>query len=249
MNDVWNTFPAQMGDHLAFISYNDSYKTVAPTDSRLFSLKIRLKIKNPTTGGMPTDEEFFALSTIDKTLEALLEEKGAVYVGPITVDGHRYFHYYVDFAEEVASETTAIVSKQTLYELQYAYEEDSEKKAYWQELYPTDDDWQMIRDMKVLEALRKEGDLDTLSREVLHWAYFTELNDASTFTKWIETEGYRVISVKNTEDGAQMQVHFSHHGTMMLQDITHHTIMLNRKAKNLNGDYDGWETSVEKEKI
>lgn len=239
MNDVWNTFPAQMGDHLAFISYNDSYKTVAPADSRLFSLKIRLKIKNPTTGGMPTDEEFLALSTIDKTLEGLLEEKGAVYVGRIAVDGHRYFHYYVDFAEEVASETTAIVSKQTLYELQYAYEEDSEKKAYWQ----------VIRDMKVLEALRKEGDLETLSREVLHWAYFTELNDASTFTKWLETEGYRVISVKKTEDGAQMEVHFSHHGTMMLQDITHHTIMLKRKAKDLNGDYDGWETSVEKEQI
>jgi hypothetical protein len=33
---------------------------------------------------------------------------------------------------------------------------------------------------------------------------------------------------------------------MALEDITHHTIGLNRKAKEMKGDYDGWETSVEK---
>jgi len=36
---------------------------------------------------------------------------------------------------------------------------------------------------------------------------------------------------------------------MVLEDITHHTITLNRKVRELNGDYDGWETSVEKQQV
>jgi len=31
-----------------------------------------------------------------------------------------------------------------------------------------------------------------------------------------------------------------------LEDITKRTIEINRKAEDLQGDYDGWETSVER---
>jgi hypothetical protein len=31
-----------------------------------------------------------------------------------------------------------------------------------------------------------------------------------------------------------------------LRDLTHHTIQLRRKAEELRGDYDGWETPIQK---
>ncbi len=37
-----------------------------------------------------------------------------------------------------------------------------------------------------------------------------------------------------------------HEGTMELEDITHHTIAINRKVRELGGDYDGWETTIER---
>jgi len=40
-------------------------------------------------------------------------------------------------------------------------------------------------------------------------------------------------------------VRFSHVGTMVLEDITGRTIAIDRKARELDGDYDGWETSIE----
>ncbi|MFT0737360.1 hypothetical protein POZ19_22865 [Ralstonia wenshanensis] len=33
---------------------------------------------------------------------------------------------------------------------------------------------------------------------------------------------------------------------MELEDITHHTIAMNRKVRALGGDYDGWETKIER---
>jgi len=35
-------------------------------------------------------------------------------------------------------------------------------------------------------------------------------------------------------------------GRVALEDITKRTIEINRKAEDLQGDYDGWETSVER---
>jgi hypothetical protein len=55
----------------------------------------------------------------------------------------------------------------------------------------------------------------------------------------------RVTIRKPTE----MRVCFTHVGTMSLEDITHHTIPINRRAGELKGKYDGWETSVERQQV
>lgn len=246
MLDAWNTFPTQIGDNRAFITYNHSYAEIAEKDKRDFLLKVCVKIKNPNPVGMPTSEEFPALSAVDEELDDSLTKKGAIYVGRITVDGNRYFHFYIDFPEQTASETIDNVSKQTSYKLQYSYKKDSAKDGYWKDLYPTSDDWQLIQDMKVLDALKKNRDTPSKPREVFHWAYFLDMKAANNFGEWAKSNHYKLISIETTDDKKKIGVRFSHVGTMTLEDITHHTIGLNRKAKEIEGDYDGWETSVEK---
>lgn len=246
MLDVWHTFPTQMGDHLAFITYNESYSNIAETDKRDYLLKIRVEIKKPTPTGMPTDAEFPALSALDEKLDDGLGKKGAVYVGRNTTEGHRYFYYYVDFSEQLASDTIELASKNTAYKPQYAYEHDPEKGGYWDELYPTDDDRQVIEDLKVLDVLKANGDKEEMQREIFHWAYFPDMKIANSFVEWTKSNNYKFIDTGLTNDKKSAKVHFSHVGTMSLRDITSHTIAINRKAKEMKGDYDGWETSVEK---
>jgi hypothetical protein len=48
----------------------------------------------------------------------------------------------------------------------------------------------------------------------------------------------------DTTDDGKFRVRFSNEGTLRLPDITSHTIALRRKASELGGDYDGWETPV-----
>ena len=47
------------------------------------------------------------------------------------------------------------------------------------------------------------------------------------------------------DEKEEFVVQYGHSGTMNLGDITHHTIGSDRKARELGGRYDGWETSVE----
>ena len=195
MADTWQTFPAQMEEHRAFISFNKSYAQIAEKDPRTALLQVRVKIKNPTAAGLPTDEEFAELNTVEDRLTAAIEAIGGVEVGRVTVNGQRYFSFYLSLAEAPASKLVTDVQKNAPYRLQFAYKLDPHKDGYWKELYPTADGWQVIRDLEVLDALRSRGDDPQSVREVSHWAYFADQATANLFAAWAKTAAYAVTSV------------------------------------------------------
>lgn len=245
MLDLWYTFPASMGDDQAWISFNQGYAEVAEADTRNNHFRVRVRFKKPNELGLPTNEEFPALSALDEKLDDAVTTLGGVYVGRIAVSGSRFFYFYTDKPEQEFQPIIDKVEKASGYDLTYLYKEDPEKKYYWNELYPTDDDWQVIEDLKVLRTLVEEGDKKDKKRPVSHWAYFKSKEAADKFAIWAKEQNYTSIDVDNEKKG-EYSVNFTHVGTMHLTDITSHTITSNRKAKELGGEYDGWETSVEK---
>lgn len=249
MEDIWYTFPASMGNDQAWISYNHGYAEVANTDPQSILFRVRVTIKNPTEYGMPTNEEFPALSALDEELDRRITNFKGIYVGRVTVAGQRYFYFYVSISETEANDIINTISYSSKYDLQYIYEPDPEKKYYWNELFPTEDDWQVIQDLKVLDTLSEEGDIKENSREVTHWAYFDQETKARQYANWASEQNYKVLYCGKSEDNPDFLVQFVHTGTMNFNDITHHTIGLNRKARELDGRYDGWETSVERNKV
>lgn len=168
MTDAWGTFPARMGDHQAFISFNHGFAEIAETDPRTSLLSVRVALADPTPEGLPSSDEFAGLTQIEDLLDAAVTAKNGVQVGRITVDGNQDFLFYVPFDEEAAAEIVDSLAERTTYALQYAYQDDPDKETYWRTLYPTDDDWQLMRDMRVLEALRQKGDVSDVSRRVMH---------------------------------------------------------------------------------
>lgn len=244
MTDAWGTFPARMGDHQAFISFNEQYAQNAENDPRTSLLSVRVTLARPSADGLPTGDEFAELTRIEDLLNAAIAEKDGVQVGRIAVDGHQDFLFYVPFDEATAAELVDSLADRTAYALEYAHQDDPHKDAYWQTLYPTDEDRLLMRDMRVLKVLRQKGDAGDVTRRVMHWVYFADPSDAHQFADWAEANGYLVESVAPTEDG-QSAVRFAHEGTMMLADITRHTLAIDREARAFAGRYDGWETSVE----
>ncbi len=246
MEDNWYTFPATMGEDQAWITCNHGYAKVAQSDPRNQVLRIRLPFKDPTEYGMPTNEEFPDLSAVDESLDDRLTQEGGLYVGRVTVAGHRYFYFYVDFSEEKAAEIIEGVSITSSYKLEYHYETDRDKQFYWDELYPTEDDWQVIQDLRVLDALIDDGDIRDREREIMHWAYFPTEETCRDFASWVQAEDYEIHYQGKAEGGSDYLARYSHVGTTDLWDITSHTIKSNRKAREIGGRYDGWETSVER---
>jgi hypothetical protein len=233
-----------MGDHQAFIGFNESFAEIAEDDPRTALLSVRVDIARPTPDGLPAADELAELAKVDDLLDAAVLAKGGVMIGHITVDGHRDLLFYVPFDEEAAAAVVDDAAERTTYELQYAYQDDPDKETYWRTLYPTDDDRRIMLDMQVLDALRRNGDASDVRRRVLHWANFREPDDAHHFADWAEAKGYEIDSVAPDEDGNSV-VRFMHDGTMALADITGHTVAIDREVRSLGGRYGGWETNVE----
>jgi hypothetical protein len=97
--------------------------------------------------------------------------------------------------------------------------------------------------MRVLEALKNDGDDQSVERDVDHWIYFDDSNAATQYRDWAVEIGLEEARPIELVEG-QFSVRLKHHGTMLLGDISGKTIPLALKAKEMGGNYDGWETPV-----
>ncbi len=235
-----------MGDNRASIFYDHGIHECIDEIAPPHLLKVRVAFKQPTPDGMPTHDEFAHLTALEDGLQTLAQGHGSIYVGRVTVAGHRHFYIYTPDTEGVAwSARIESLGHRHRYQLAFSLKADGGHDGYWQELFPTDDDWQVVQDLGVVEALNKEGDDGSASRQIDHWAFFASRATAEQFSQWAETQGYASKCVDATDD-ARFRVCFSHQGIAKWPDISSHTIRLRRKASELGGEYDGWETMVNK---
>jgi regulator of ribonuclease activity B len=103
----------------------------------------------------------------------------------------------------------------------------------------------VIQDMRVQEALEKEGDRLTTPRDIEHWAYFRTENDRTQFVEAVRSyfdnvECYLSPESKHGEFTAKLR----HVGLPDYQSMNSTTLLLRRAARAANGDYDGWETRI-----
>jgi hypothetical protein len=244
MTDDWRYFPCSMGDNTAFIFVDVGIaKTIANEPSKL--VKVRLTYKNPGENGLPTSAEFEGARSIEDALEKFANERSSRYVGRVTVAGCRHFYVYSSADETEWKTFVDALSVSTGYEFATAVREDPQHESYWQDLYPTDDDWQVIHDLGVLDALHKEGDDGTTPRQIDHWIYFATEEAAVPFLAWAEQEGFTHDKAHSHEakDGKHC-VRLYHNGPATLKAISARTIALRRNAATHGGEYDGWEAPV-----
>jgi hypothetical protein len=243
MSDQWEFFPCQMGEHKASIFFDYGIRESIDTAVPPHLLKVRLVLNRPRADGLSASEEFQGLSAFEDGLLKLVQQHESCYVGRITVDGHRHFYIYTYDPESAWSTYLAALGQTHGYALSFVMTEDENHKGYWQELFPTEDDWQVILDLRVLEQSEKGGDNLNVSRRISHWAYFPSRALAEGFSQWLKDEAYDSVTLDSSDDG-RICVQFSHEGSLRLEDITRHTISLRRRASELEGDYDGWETPI-----
>src|SRR5687768_7314573 len=126
-----------MGEHPASIFFDhgvrDSIDTVAPRQL----LKVRVAFKQPRGDGMPTNEEFQRLTRLEDGLLALVQQHESMYVGRVTVEGHRHFYIYTADSEEAWESVLAELGDSHGYTLAFVLKQDDEHEGYWQELFPT----------------------------------------------------------------------------------------------------------------
>jgi hypothetical protein len=248
MSDNWEIYPCTMGEHLTWISFDRGLAQEIEHIVPQTCLRLRIVLREPSPKGMPGKSEFDVLNQFEDTLVPFIEERGGLYAGRITTQGHRHF---VCYAEISTADLQAFCDRQTA-ELGYAIatsrRHDPDRRAYWDDLYPKPDDDSLIQDMKVFEALRSNGDGCEHPRRIDHWAYFPDRKAAGQFSAWIAEQGFTVERIERSNETANpYQIRFHRTDTPCAGDFTNANILLRRKAKDLNGTYDGWETIIVKD--
>ena len=250
MSKKWGFYPCQIGEHRASIFFDDGIGQEIDQLTLPNALKIALAIKDPRDG-LPSDQEADQLFAIEDSVKAAIETSGGAYLGRVTMAGVRFFLALMPEEDESISAKLADIAAATGYHIDSAVEPDPNKDVYWQDLWPTPDDRQVMEDIKVLQTLKKHGDVHTVERPVDHWSYFEGPRSADAYAQWLVDNGYADVTVEDLREQPESSpvdrpicVRCIHHGSMQLDDITGHTIALSRKTRDLGGEYDGWETSI-----
>lgn len=244
MSDHWETFPCMLSNHQAFITYDHGIRSELEGLPFANCARFEIMLKNPDDRGLPHGEEFSWLNNIEDHLSKCFTE-AAVSVGRITTNGRRYVFFYTSHDEAktlaIALETAGIHG----YMISLEQSHDLERSRYWNELFPTDDDWQVIQDMRLEDSLVNAGDSLIHPRKIEHWAYFHNTVDRQQFADAV-ADHFTDIELYEAPDSGRgsFVAKLSHNNLPDYRSMNKYTILLGRQAKNSGGDYDGWEALV-----
>lgn len=246
MNRDWNSYITKVNDELASVLVDLGLDSEIPDTNGPWLLWVWIQLKSPRPDGLSDWPEFEVLSAVEARLTQSLAQKcNGVLGGSITTLGRREFYFYGTNPEqlEIAVIETRKVFRDHVFE--WGSREDSDWQQYTDVLLPSDEQMERIKNRKVLEILKKEGDLLADSREVTHWAYFKAAKDREGFKNAVELMGYRVDSESDDPaDEYPLGVCFFRRQTVSESDMDDAVLALFRLAAKFGGSYDGWETEI-----
>jgi regulator of RNase E activity RraB len=251
MSDAWDFYFAKVNNVVASLFVDLGIRDSVPDADRPWLLWTWLYFRQPRDDGLSSSEEAPILHEIEDTLtKEVKETTEADLVGRITTAGRREFYFYGPqpgrFEQAVASTQKRFAD----YEFDTGTKEDPDWSQYLNVLYPSPEEHQRIKNLHVIEALEKHGDSLKKSRPVTHWAYFKSPQDRNKFIAKSVSAGFKVTDQSESDNSAA-----EHPYGVTLERVDHvdwnsineATLELFRLAQEVNGDYDGWETSVEKD--
>lgn len=249
-SDNWGMYFSNMGGNPAMTVFDDGIFERIDAVQLPNSIKVKLYLNDVRDDGLPNSKEGERLMQIGPIVEEAINMNGGLFLGRVTTNSVRW---NIGLAPEDASaieRALVLSSKKHDFRYEVYVDRDPNKSVYWEDLYPTDDDRQVMADMDVKRALSENGDDQHAERQVDHWVYFDNRDDAERFAAWSSQQEYIDVEVVPQKEGilarTKWLVRMKHQGTMLLNDISHHTIKISNKAREHGGVYDGWETQVTK---
>jgi uncharacterized protein (TIGR01619 family) len=229
-----------------FIVVDTGLNSIAPVNSKQNLLKISFKMLNVDDEGLSSSseelEEFGEIE--DKMIEKLTKDE--IFAGRITSNGLRDFYFYTK-DKKIEFVFQDILKKHEKFKTKVTFEVDENWNKYYQLLYPTDEEFQKIGNRSVLDNLEEGGDKLTLEREVFHWIYFKTEKDQENFIKEVGKLNFSVVDKNKIKDEFPYQLQIKRVDKVDEESVNEYVIQLWTLAPKYNGNYDGWETSIEKQ--
>ncbi len=246
----WTFYLSNVNDKLSSISTDLNLVSIAPVPGQESVVYVSIKMPNPREDGLSSDKDAEELWKIeDELIKAFDDSKlNYTFTGRLTSDGLRDLYFFAENIQIMERLVSATMKLFPEYEFDFGYKPDKEWSGYFDFLYPLPRQMQRIQNRRVVDQLMKGGDDLTKPREVFHWIYFKTKDDLDQFEQFTVSAGYKTTTRQETvqPDEYKFVISVSRIDKVGYKDIDEYTLALWEKANELNGAYDGWETSIEK---
>lgn len=246
----WAIYLTNIHDnHLGSVLVDLGLNSVAPVPSFSTLLTFITYFNQPNEDGLTSNSEDEIINQIeDEIINSLITNYTIVYAGRIKFSGKMHSYFYFENKQNVEDKIEELNSKYSNYRFEYTIGDDSDWTAYFEVLYPSEFEMQIIQNGKVIENLREHGDLLVKERPVDHWIYFQNFNDRGDFLNWIKDLGFEVVEQNEIgSDELSFSLQLSRIDKVDYENVNDYVLFLWQKAQEFRGEYDGWETVVVKE--
>jgi len=221
----------------------------APIPNYQYVLVTGITYESAREDGFPKSEETFKLvqNVGDDLIKLLDKNYSFIHVGSFMFNFERLEYFYLKSTDGL-NELLENFYKSNYPNNKYYIniKKDLEWEYYTDFLYPNDDTLNYISDQKVVNQLIENGDKLTKERRIDHWIYFSNSDNMKQFKVEVEKIGFTIeYSGKNDQTDLPFEIRIYRIDKVDIDSIFPITNRLRKLAKEYNGDYDGWETSVE----
>ena len=144
--DGWNSYFCYVNEELSSIYLNLDLFYKAPMEKYPKLCWYWIKMKNPKTDGLSSDDDFQKLIEHEDALVDNLKKLKAIYVGRITTQGMRQFYFYSSNDLLVKDALSNFVGESSPFQYQVGEKPDAKWNQYLNLLYPSEHGIQQIHD-------------------------------------------------------------------------------------------------------
>jgi len=248
--EEWEFYFSNVDDKFASIFVDLGLRKIAPITDKPNVVWISIKMNNAREDGLSSQEESELLGVIEDALVDRISVKhNSIYIGRLTSAGDRNLYFY--FGDTILYDKTVseVMVAYPKYQFDFGTKEDKEWDGYFNFLYPTPQQFQCIQNRRVIDQLEKGGDKLSKQREVFHWIYFKSDSDREKYLDKIKNDNFTIVDKGSDKSWGEFayRLEIKRVDKVDINSVNEYVIYLWKLANEIGGEYDGWETSVEKE--
>ncbi|MBQ2776243.1 MAG: DUF695 domain-containing protein [Peptococcaceae bacterium] len=244
MPEDWDTYVTLLDDEKALIMVDLEVAKIAPVLAYKHLLGIQFAFKNPTEDGFYTAEEQERLFEIeDRVAQVYRDEAHAKHVASITTGGARMMYFYADDDTYLAGLVGKMASEFGDYEFNYLLEKDAPWNFYFNVVYPSLLDMQIMKNRRMIRLMAENGEDLNQVREVTHWFFFNNGASRKQASVRLRDGGCEILDdnffdERVPEYNFGMRVLIKHNMTQ--EKMLEVTYALYDFIERYDGIYDGW---------
>ena len=249
--EEWDFYFSNVDDKPGSFYLDMGLNQIAPVDKMPDFFYVSLKMNDPREqDGLSSDREYETLIQIEDSLVSSLKDKhNIIYVGRLTSNGTRDFYFYTGDTLLIEKTISESLVRFPNYEYDFEIKNDKDWSYYFEFIYPNPRQLQSILNRRVIENLEKNGDKLTQPREVNHWIFFKTTEGREKYIEKVKEKGFKIEDIDHADRDKELKykLRISRVDNVGHGDVDDYVLYLWELADELDGDYDGWETSVEVE--